>query len=122
MKVYKNKVFQKWAKSEGVKDTDLTKAATEIEAGLVDGALGGDVFKKRLARKGQGKRGGFRTIVAFQKGHRIFFMYGFAKNQRTNISEKEEQDLKKLAKFLLDTQENKLEAMIENGTLYEVKP
>ncbi len=122
MKVLKNISFKKWAKSEGITDDDLNKAATEIRAGLVDGALGGDVFKKRIARKGQGKRGGFRTIVAFQKERRTVFLYGYAKKQRANISEKEEQDLKKLAKFLLDAPESKLTAMIKNGTLYEVKP
>lgn len=120
MKVFKNKMFQKWAESEGIKDTALKKAAREINAGLVDANLGGGLVKKRIARKGQGKRGGFRTIVVFQKGQRVIFVYGFPKNQRDNISEKEEKGLKKLAQSLLDVPESKLKDMIVNGDLYEV--
>jgi hypothetical protein len=31
--------------------------------GLFDADLGGGLFKKRIARQGQGKSGGFRTLV-----------------------------------------------------------
>ena len=122
MRVFKNKMFFKWAKSEGLTDTVLRKAAIEIDAGLVDAILGGGLVKKRVAKKGGGKRDGFRTIVVFQKGHRTFFVYGFAKNQRDNINEKEEHALKKLAENLLETPESRLKEMIVNGDLYEVKP
>jgi hypothetical protein len=81
MRVFKNKMFLKWAKSEDLKDSVLLNAAREISQGLVDADLGGNLFKKRIARKGQGKRGGFRTIVVFQKEYRTIFIYGFPKNQ-----------------------------------------
>ncbi|MDR1468123.1 MAG: type II toxin-antitoxin system RelE/ParE family toxin [Spirochaetaceae bacterium] len=38
------------------------------EAGNFDANLGGFVYKQRVARKGQGKRGGYRTIVLFKRG------------------------------------------------------
>lgn len=48
-------------------------------------------------------------------------MYGFPKNQRDNINEREEKALKKLAQGLLDAPDNELKNMIANGDLYEVK-
>jgi len=57
MRVFKNKMFFKWAKSEGLTDSILLKAAKEIDQGLVDASLGGDLVKKRVPRKGEGKRG-----------------------------------------------------------------
>jgi hypothetical protein len=121
MRVFKNKMFFKWAKSEGLTDSTLIKAAKEIDQGLIDASLGSNLVKKRVARIGQGKRGGFRTIVVFKKSYRTIFVYGFPKNQRDNIHEKEERALKKLAQNLLDAPENELQDMIANGNLYEVK-
>ena len=52
---------------DGLKTKDDT--ATELpKSGLIDANLGGEVLKKRVARKGQGKRGGYRVIVAARKG------------------------------------------------------
>ena len=41
----------------------------------------GGVIKQRLAREGQGKSGGFRSIVLFRRGEKAFFVYGFAKSE-----------------------------------------
>ena len=113
-------MFFKWAKSEGLNDATLIKAAKEIDKGLINAYLGGNLLKKRIARKGEGKSGGFRTMVVFQKGHRTIFVYGFPKNQRDNINAQEEKALKKLAQNLLDAPESELKEMIVNGDLYEV--
>jgi hypothetical protein len=120
VQVFKNRMFFKWAKSEGLTDSTLLKAAKEIDRGLIDASLGGNLIKKRVARKGHGKSSGFRTIVVFQKGHRIIFIYGFPKNQRDNINEQEEKALKKLAQNLLEAPEGELKDMIANSDLYEV--
>ena len=69
--------------------------------GLYEADLGGGLLKKRIARRGQGKSGGFRTIVATNRGDRWFFVYGFAKNERADIDDDEETALKKLAETLL---------------------
>lgn len=120
MQIFKNKMFFKWAKSEGLTDEMLIKAAKEIAQGLIDANLGDNLIKKRLAREGQGKKGGFRTIVGFQKEHRTIFIYGFAKNQRNNINEQEEKALKKLAQLLLNVSNSELKEIIIKGDLYEV--
>lgn len=121
MRIFKNKMFFKWAKSEGLTDLILLKAAKEIDQGLIDATLGGNLVKKRVARKAEGKRGGFRTIVVFQKRHRTIFVYGFSKSQRDNVSKQEEKALKKLSQSLLYASDSELENMIVNGDLYEVK-
>jgi hypothetical protein len=69
--------------------------------GQYEAHLGGNLLKKRIARSGHGKSGGFRTIVATSYDGRWFFVYGFAKNERSNIDDEEEAALKKLAITLL---------------------
>jgi hypothetical protein len=44
--------------------------------------LGGGVYKQRIARKGQGKSGGFRTIIFFEAHKAAFFILGFAKTYK----------------------------------------
>jgi hypothetical protein len=52
--------------------------------GLIDAHLGGHAIKQRVARPGQGKRGGFRLLIGFRSDLAIF-LFGFAKNERENI-------------------------------------
>ena len=116
-----HRCFQHWAKSESLTDTTLRKAVTEIEKGLHDGNLGSGLYKKRVAMSGKGKRGGYRTLLAFKQGERAFFVYGFAKNIKTNINEKEKTVYKSLAKKLLNLDRKTLDNMIKMGNLTEVK-
>jgi hypothetical protein len=102
MRAFKVKAFARWANREGLNDDALASAVIEMEHGLIDARLGGQVVKKRVALPGHGKRGGSRTLVAFRQGEMAFFIYGFAKNERANISSKELQALKLLAKELLN--------------------
>jgi hypothetical protein len=47
------------------------------------------LIKQRLARPGQGKSGGLRTIVVFRKGNRAIFIDIFAKKDKANLTEDE---------------------------------
>jgi hypothetical protein len=89
-------------------------------ARLFEANLGGNLFKKRTARPGQGKRGGFRTIVATNLKGRWFFVYGFAKNERDNIEDDEEAALKKLATSLLTMAPQALAKALAAGEVTEV--
>ena len=80
MPIYKTRWFARWARKEGLGDKPLCQAVEEMRAGLVEADLGGNLFKKRIARPGRGKSGGFRTIVVTNFQSRWFFVYGFAKN------------------------------------------
>jgi hypothetical protein len=95
-------------------------AVQEIEQGLIDGDLGGGVLKKRVGVPGRGKSGGARVVLATNRGDRWFFMFGFLKNQRANISPRELEVLRELARDLLDLNEKQIDAQTKSGALEEV--
>jgi len=123
VRAFVQKQFDKWAIDSGVSQSVLLQAATEALAGQVDGDLGGFLFKKRIARVGGGKSGGFRTILCFRKANsdRIFFLYGFPKNDKGNISAREEKSLKLVGKFLVNVTEAQLDALVDYGEMRELK-
>lgn len=92
-----------------------------MERGLIDADLGGHVMKKRLAVDGRGKRGGVRTLLAYKSGDKAFFVYGFAKNMRANVSTDELKALKQLAKELMSYSDKILNKAIQHGALVEVE-
>ena len=121
MKAFKTKAFAKWANSEGLDDVALASAVEEMEGGLIDAQLGGDVVKKRVALPGRGKRGGARTLVVFRQGDKAFFVFGFAKNERANVSKDELKALKLLAKELLNYPVTSLDFAVRSGELIEIE-
>lgn len=121
MRIFKNKAFNKWVAREGLDDDALRAAVDEMERGLIDADLGGHVVKKRVAISGRGKSGGVRTLLAYRVGDKSFFIYGFAKNARVNISAGELKALKHLAKELLGYSDKLLTEAIEYGALIEVE-
>jgi hypothetical protein len=86
----------------------------------VDADLGGHVYKKRVSLAGRGKRGGARTLIAFRIGEKAFFLYGFAKNVRSNISDKDLKALRLLAGVLLNYTDPALTKAVKAGELIKV--
>ena len=91
-----------------------------MERGLIDANLGGGIMKKRVALPGRGKRGSARTWVATNHANRWFFLIGFEKSERDNVSAKELGALKNLAADLFKLATNQLEAAVSMGTLREI--
>ena len=120
MLIYKNKWFHRWAKSEGLPEKALCEAAQQMAAGLFEADLGGGLLKKRVARAGQGKSGGFRTLVATNRGERWVFVFGFPKNARSNIDKDEQEALKKLAGHLMGLSSVEMQSAVQAGGLIEV--
>jgi len=120
LRVFKSKFFTHFADREGIMDSALWEAVAQAEKGLVDAYLGGGVIKMRIARPGHGKAGGYRSIVLFRSGQKAFFVYGFAKSERDNISRKELEAFKKLAAVMLKYGDDDLEKAIYCGVLTEV--
>ncbi len=120
MAIYKTRYFTRWARKEGLNDLSLCNAVREMTEGLYEADLGGGLLKKRVARAGQGKRGGFRTLIATNKEDHWFFVYGFLKNERSNIDKDEEHGLKKLAEYLLSLSGQELKNSMLNDGLIEV--
>lgn len=121
MRIFTTRAFSRLDVAGEFSDDDLTKAATEMNDGLWDANLGGQVYKKRVALTGRGKSGGARTLVAFKRDDQAFFMYGFAKNQRSNIGAKEKLALKRLASELLGYKERQLKQALKHGALIEIE-
>ncbi len=123
MRVFKNKWFARWARTEGIADSILLQAAAEIVAGQVEADLGGYLFKKRLARAGTGKRGGYRTLIGYQRpnAERIIFLYAFAKNAKANISDKEKEALILVAEAFISATDAQIALLLKKGSLVEAQ-
>ena len=120
MRIFKTRHFSKWAKKEKLCDHILWQVADEIEKGLTGNKLGGNVYKKRISIHGRGKRGGVRTILAYQANQKLFFIYGYAKNEKENITEEELKAAKMLAKELLEYSDSQLISLFIENVLIEV--
>lgn len=120
MSVYKTKEFSRFARKADLKSADLLDAAKAVASGQWDANLGGGVFKQRIARDGGGKSGGFRTIILFKVGGHSFFVHGFAKNEKANISPKELKALKALAATFLALDLSAIETAKSAGEIAEV--
>lgn len=101
-------------------DGVLCRAVQEMAAGLIDADLGGSVVKKRVGLAGRGKRGGVRTLVATNKGNRWFFVFGFEKNERANVSDEELEGLQTIAADLLARTATQLDEAVADGALQEI--
>ena len=123
MRVFKGRKFSRWASGEGISDEDLCKAAQEAFTGRAEADLGGYLFKKRVARTGGGKSGGYRTILGFRKGNsdRIFFLHGFPKSARPNISAREKIALATVAAPLIGATDKQIEQLASKGSIAELE-
>ena len=99
----------------------LREAAQRAENGLVDADLGGDVIKQRVARPGQGKSGGYRTLILFRRGDRAIFAFGFAKSAQANISKADLALLRDAATEALGWEQEELDRLVASGALVEIK-
>ena len=104
----------------GISDAALVEAVDRAQRGLIDADLGGKVIKQRVARPGQGKRGGFRMLIGFGSD-RAVYLFAFAKNGRENISNGELLSLREIAASFLDASKQKIDQAISDGTLIEVQ-
>ena len=88
---------------------------------MIDADLGHGLIKQRVARRGEGKSGGYRTIVAYRARDRSVFIYGFAKNKQANITKDDERDLKDYGALILVLDMRGIEIMIHGNELTEIE-
>jgi hypothetical protein len=119
-RIFKTRSFSRWLRKSGLSDALLLSAVEEMECGLMDADLGGHVVKKRIAPSGRGKRGSTRTLIGTNFKDRWFFMYGFEKNERGNITDRELSALQSVAKSLLALKDKQITAAIGDGALTEI--
>jgi hypothetical protein len=121
VQILKTKKFDGFCQDNGLNDDALAKAIKEFESGLVEAELGAQIVKKRVARDGGGKSGGYRTIIFFKLGKRAIFMHGFPKNVLDNIDKKTLENLKALARAYNKLNDSEIAKAISAGIFVEVK-
>jgi len=120
VQVLTTKWFARFARREKITDAMLCEAVARAQKGIVDADLGGNVLKQRIARKGEGRSGGYRTILLCRIGERAIFAYGFAKNAQDNIDKAELEAFRSLAAELLEYDEDRIGKALDAGALLEV--
>jgi hypothetical protein len=121
VRVFKTKWLERYARREGIEDVRLCDAVARAQRGVVDAKLGGNLIKQRVARKGAGRSGGYRTLIALRWNDRAVFLYAFAKSERDNIAQAELTTLKEIAAAWLAASDAKLDKAVADGILYEVR-
>ena len=105
MRIFKTKTLAKFTRQHSVGDDSLVDAVKRALRGLVDADLGGQIIKQRVARPGQGKRGGFRMLIGI-RSDRAIFLFAFAKNERENIDRAELMTLREIVASFLNADED----------------
>ena len=119
-RILKTRTFNRWLRKTLLTDAALLKAIDEMEQGLVDADLGGNIYKKRVALPGRGKSGSTRTLIATNRQNRWFFMFGFEKNDKENITQAELAYLQDVAQIFLGYSNDELQLAIDKGEFLEV--
>lgn len=115
MRVFKTRAFGRFARKERIGDALLCEAIERAERGVVDSDLGGHVIKQRVARRGQGRSGGYRALIAYRAQTRAVFLFGFAKNDQGNIDNDELKELRKAAVEMLGWNNEEVAALVAAG-------
>jgi hypothetical protein len=118
--IYKLKTFARFARNESISDESLAEAIERAGRGLVDADLGGGLIKQRVARKGQGRSGGYRVMVAFRAGDFAVFLFGFAKSAQDNLDDRQVKVLRGFAASWLSADAATIKKAVEQGELVEV--
>jgi hypothetical protein len=84
--------------------------------------LGGGLFKKRIARPGGGRSGGYRVIVACRPltTERVLFTYVFAKNAASTLTPQGHEALAKVAAMFLAADDRQIAMLLASGDVGEV--
>jgi hypothetical protein len=120
VRIFKNTWFDRFARKAGISDNDLKAIVADLENGIWDASYGGDVYKKRAARAGEGKSGGYRAIIIFRTDKITYYTYGFPKSKKDDITDKEEAKLKVRAKNFFNLTDDQIKTRVDNGSLIEI--
>jgi len=121
VRIFKTKALARFTKREAISDASLVSAIENARRGLIDADLGGGIIKQRVARPGQGKRGGFRMLIGFRSDRaNFFFLFGFAKNERDNIDDDQLTTLREIVASWFAADDSKIAQALKDGLLIEV--
>jgi hypothetical protein len=121
VKIFVVKSFERFIRKAGISDPELRKVVQSLEGGQIDAALGKHLFKQRIARRGGGKSGGYRTILMFRSRRRAVFLYGFEKNAKATLSPLELTTYQKLAIIFDNASDTQLALWCKAGDATEIE-
>ena len=101
--------------------TNLAIHVGQIERGLIDADLGSNLFKQRVALPGRGKSGSTRTLLATRFAGTLYFLFGFEKKDRDNITQRELGIYQSLASTLVVLSNDQIETALKANELMEVQ-
>src|SRR5258708_7642482 len=67
MRIFKTKWLARFVRRERITDRSLSEAIERTGRGMTDADLGGGIIKQWVARRGQGRSGGYRTLIAYAR-------------------------------------------------------
>ncbi len=113
-------------RKERLPEAALCRTGREVLAGTLgagEADLGRGLFKKRIARPGGGKRGGYRMIVACRQPgtEKVLFTYAFAKNAASTLTPQGHEALAKVAEAFLTADDGQVAALLASGDVNEVE-
>ena len=121
MKSLCTKWFNKWAQKAKLSKESLLEAVDNLEKGLSAADLGSNLYKVRVQRSGKGKSAGFRTIIVYRSNDKAIFLYGFGKNEKSNIDKTELKYFKKLGNDLLALNTEQIADSLKKQTLFDIE-
>lgn len=115
----------KLLRKERVLDAALCRVAADVVVGVFgagESDLGGGLFKKRLARPGHGKRGGFRVIIGYRppSADRLLVLYAFPKNAAATVTPQGQQALARAAAAFIAADDRHIDMLIERNDIREL--
>jgi len=117
LRVFALKGFARFARRMHVSDEALWEAVLSPP----DADLGGGLYKFRIARPGEGARGGGRALVALKVGRRAVLMFGWEKKDMENIGPRELKVYRNLAKRYLEFSNDEIDIAVSGGILQEIR-
>ena len=120
MRAYKTKEFARLARKAGLSDPSLCQAVARAERGLIDAQLGRFLIKQRIAREGQGRSGGFRSILFYRKSDRAVFLHLFAKSEQDNLTAVEQDSYREFAGELAALNEEMIGVLVKDKRWTEI--
>jgi len=116
------KPFARFTRKARIPVFDLWETARLVNAGVIDADLGGGVVKQRIARAGEGKSGGLRSIILFRFKGRAVVVYGFEKKDLGNIKASELAAFRELADVILGYSDAEIAKRVADGALIALEP
>jgi hypothetical protein len=114
--VAQTKAFDAAARQAGMSEDEVS----DLVSYLAENPMAGDEIsgtggcrKLRVAGRGKGKSGGYRTVT-FYSGEKmpVFLITVFGKGEKSNLSDKEKAAIKTLTKAIADQYQNRVAGLV----------